>query len=111
MNRCFRFVPYQRREINNVAEQDLADKEQDLKSPVLIDSGCVSNVVDKVTWDLMKRKGADFENFQEAITKTFKAYGSTKPLTTLGSFDANLEVGGKALLAKFYIFDVNEQPL
>ena len=54
---------------------------------VLIDSGAASNVVNKQTWQWLKRQNvvADYREH----SKTLYAYGSSEPLTTVRTFTAN----------------------
>lgn len=55
---------------------------------VLIDSGATCNVMGQQTWDLLKLKGIKCESRKSA--KVLFAYGSKEPLSTLGTFTADV---------------------
>lgn len=73
---------------------------------MLIDSGCLSNVIDKNCWEMLRLRNAQYEDFQSTVDRTFTAFGSTDPIPTLGSFVAKLVVDETELRAKFYIVDI-----
>lgn len=70
---------------------------------MLIDSGSKSNIINDITWNLMKQSNVVVSNQQGYSDKKFMAYGSKEPLKVLGSFNAEIKVGSKSLTAKFYV--------
>ncbi|CAK1596120.1 unnamed protein product [Parnassius mnemosyne] len=72
---------------------------------MLIDSGSRSNIINDKTWVYMKRSKVIVSNQQKSSDKTFLAYGAKHPLKVLGSFDAQIKVGPKSLLTKFYVIE------
>ena len=61
-------------------------------SDVLIDSGATCNVVGQQTWEMLKLKGINCESRKSA--RELFAYGGTEPLTTLGTFTADVSLTG-----------------
>lgn len=82
-----------------------------VKVPMLVDSGCASNIIDKMTWELMKAIGVKLLGFEEKVDKVFKAFGSKQPMRALGSFVAEAKIGGKQAPIKFFILDVQDKCL
>ncbi|XP_060808083.1 uncharacterized protein LOC132903525 [Amyelois transitella] len=70
---------------------------------VLIDSGSKRNIINDETWSYLKKNKVVVMNQVKSPKKTFMAYGSMKPLTVLGAFDANIAVGTKNKAATFYV--------
>ncbi|PFX12923.1 Uncharacterized protein K02A2.6 [Stylophora pistillata] len=59
---------------------------------VLIDSGASCNVMGQRTWELLKQKGIKCESRKSA--KEIFAYGGVEPLSTLGTFTADVTHAG-----------------
>ena len=78
-------------------------------SDVLIDSGATCNLIDKATWQFLKEKHVKCKS--EKVTKKIYAYGSTKPLKTLGVFTACVEIGGYKTKAEFVVKDGSGRPI
>lgn len=70
--------------------------------PMAIDSGAAANLVDDVTWKKLSAAGANVQ-FQPEVDRTFKAYGSEKPLEMTGKFTAEIQAGKYKTIAVFYI--------
>ena len=70
---------------------------------VLIDSGASCNIVDKTTWESLKKKGVKCTS-QKCSKKLF-AYGETEPIEVLGTFEAGIhcEVSAKSCLDEFTV--------
>lgn len=78
---------------------------------VLIDSGCTSNVIPEKYWTMMKVKGVKAYQQSTDVERTFKAFGSEKPLDTIGSFEADVRAGRTEVRARFYVLGAGEVPL
>lgn len=59
---------------------------------VLLDSGASCNVMGQRTWELLKQKGIKCEARKSA--KEIIVYGSVEPLSTLGTFTADVTQAG-----------------
>lgn len=72
---------------------------------MLIDSGSKCNIINDVTWEILKSKGIRVENQVKNPEKKFVAYGSQHPLTVLGSFDTSITIGNGSTSEKetFYV--------
>lgn len=72
---------------------------------MLIDSGSRCNIINDVTWEILKSKGVLVTNQVRNPDKKFIAYGSQHPLTVLGCFDSTITVGNGLVLDKatFYV--------
>lgn len=68
----------------------------------IIDSGSENNLVDEKSWKYLKLHHVKVSNKQKETDKEFKAYGGHK-LTVLGTFMAELKIGNKRSMAKFYV--------
>ena len=67
---------------------------------MIIDSGGSTNVIDKCLW----------ENFKEKHKET-ACYGSTTPLTVIGTFTAEVNVAGKHMTTEFMVVEEKGEPL
>ena len=74
-----------------------------VKVDILIDSGCKYNLITGDTWESMKNTQIKIYNQEKNPSKTFLTYGSNTPLKLKGSFEANLQVGGKSKSVTFYV--------
>ena len=75
----------------------------------MIDSGASQNIIDRSTWERCRRKGILGRWTGER--KKLYPYGSNKPLESLGRFDAELCIPGKAMKATFYVLNCKGIPL
>ena len=80
-----------------------------LLSDVLIDSGATCNLIDKATWQSLKEQHVRCKS--EKVTKKIYAYGSQKPLNTLGVFTACVEIDGYNTKAEFVVIDGSGRPI
>jgi hypothetical protein len=75
----------------------------------LIDSGASHNVLDKSTWEYMKKcqvKGTCILD-----TRPLYPYGAEKPLVPLGKFNTEIKLGHKLLQEDFYVLNCTGTPL
>lgn len=70
--------------------------------PMAIDSGAAANMIDDMTWKRLQSSGAKVR-FQPEVDRSFKAYGSEKPLEMTGKFTAEIQAGKFKTHAVFYI--------
>ena len=56
---------------------------------ILIDSGATCNILDKVTWEMLKKDGVKYVS--RRTNKKLFAYGQEKPIDVLGTFVAEIE--------------------
>ena len=68
---------------------------------ILIDSGASCNIIDKQTWEDLKRQGIKCESKKE--TQKVFPYGSRKPLETLGKFNFVIQFNKEETEAEFMI--------
>ena len=68
---------------------------------VLIDSGSSMNVIDRDTWESLKKQR--IRCVSERLTKQLYAYGSREPLETIGKFAAKVEIGARQTDADFIV--------
>lgn len=72
---------------------------------LLIDSGCVSNLIDRTNFELMQRQGAAISNFTQKIDKKFIPFGTDVPLKMMGSFEAIFTLNNITHNEKFFVVD------
>ncbi|XP_055622478.1 uncharacterized protein LOC129766051 [Toxorhynchites rutilus septentrionalis] len=78
---------------------------------VLIDSGSDVNLITDKTWKLMKAQHIAVSKCEKGSEKILRAYGSSKPLSILGTFMAVVEIGNRATEATFYVVDGGQRNL
>ena len=59
-----------------------------VKLSMVVDSGASSNIIDKGTWESMKKRKVKCKSHANTTGKALYAYGSHTPLRILGTFDA-----------------------
>ena len=57
---------------------------------ILIDSGATCNIMDKATWEMLKKDGV--KCVSSRTNKKLFAYGQEKPIDVLGTFVAEIEL-------------------
>ncbi|XP_022827954.1 uncharacterized protein LOC111357464 isoform X5 [Spodoptera litura] len=77
----------------------------DVQIEMLIDSGSKCNIINDVTWEILKSKDVRVENQVKNPDKKFMAYGSQEPLTVLGCFDSSISADNGSTLQEetFYV--------
>lgn len=79
---------------------------------MIIDSGCRLNIVDDMTWEMLKTKKVKVTNQKAGPLKEFFAYGSQVPLKNIGSFESQIRSPtGKLVNATFYVIEGGKQCL
>lgn len=77
--------------------------------PVMVDSGASVNIVDKETWnDLKKRHIKCISNERNTTDRKLYPYGSREPLKVMGTFTTKVSLGGnqgKCIDAEFVVID------
>ena len=70
---------------------------------ILIDTGASCNIVDKTTWESLKKKVVNCTSHK--CSKKLFAYGQTEPIEVLGTFEAEIhwEVSAKSCLDEFTV--------
>jgi hypothetical protein len=75
----------------------------------VIDSGACANVIDKKTWEGIKRDGVRGQSIKEKML--LYPYGCSTSLTVLGRFEANVLLDKKTYEIAFYVIDCDGTPL
>ena len=70
---------------------------------ILVDSGAITNVIDKHLWSKLKRE--KIECVSKKSNKKLYPYGSKPPLEVLGTFSALTKVGETIVKAEFVVID------
>jgi hypothetical protein len=76
---------------------------------MVIDSGASTNVIDKHLWKDLKKK--HIKCTSRKTTKKLYAYGSTTPLTVIGTFTAEVNVADRHVTTEFTVIDGKGEPL
>ena len=76
---------------------------------VLIDSGSSCNIIDQMTWEELKQKGIKCKS--EKTTQKLYPYGNSEPLSTLGKFEASVNLAGKEVTAEFIVICNEGRPI
>lgn len=71
---------------------------------VVVDSGTKRNIVDRESWADLKAKNIVTTWRRKKVDVGFTSYGGHR-LNFLGMFEANVQVGPKQVMAKFYVAD------
>ncbi|XP_044762211.1 uncharacterized protein K02A2.6-like [Coccinella septempunctata] len=71
--------------------------------PMIVDSGSKNNIIDEITWENLKQSGISIRKQVKGTDKQFISYASSKPLTVLGYFEAEIRANNKKENAKFYV--------
>lgn len=74
-----------------------------VKTKMLVDSGCIVNLITEKTWEILKNLGASTNNQIPKPNKTLLAYGSHTPLNIKGSFETTIGVNGREERATVYV--------
>lgn len=82
-----------------------------VKVYLLVDSGCVSNILNVKTWEMLKARGAKVTSACKDVKKSFKAYGTKEPLSAVGTFEAPIAANNKKVTARFFVLDVPDRCL
>lgn len=70
---------------------------------MLVDSGSDVNLITAETWDYLKMKQVQVTECEKGSKKILKAYGSDEPLEILGTFKSLIQIGTRAINAKFFV--------
>ncbi|XP_063391875.1 uncharacterized protein LOC134677371 [Cydia fagiglandana] len=70
---------------------------------LVIDSGSKSNILSVSTWDYLKQHNGYVMNQVAEPDKNFIGYGGSAPLTVIGSFDTDIQVGDQLQTGTFYV--------
>ncbi|XP_062550554.1 uncharacterized protein K02A2.6-like [Armigeres subalbatus] len=70
---------------------------------VLIDSGADANLIRIETWEMLKNEKVQVMKSTKGCSRVLKGYGSDKPLSVVGTFEAEVSIGGKVVVAEFFV--------
>lgn len=70
---------------------------------MIIDSGSKSNIIGQSSWEKLKSNKIKVTNQVKKPNKTFMSYANKETLSTLGCFDAEIEIGLRKEKATFYV--------
>lgn len=82
-----------------------------VKWEILIDSGADCNLISSRAWAMLKDAKIQVHSSTKGCVRTLRAYGSQNPLSVLGSFVADIEIGQKRTTAEFFVVDGGQQCL
>lgn len=78
---------------------------------LLVDSGADVNLIKQDTWEVMKQSKVRIVKSVKGCSKTLKGYGSDKPLPVVGSFEAEIVIGTKSVIAEFFVVKGGQKDL
>lgn len=70
---------------------------------VLIDSGADANLIRMETWNMMKQERIQVLKSSKGCSRVLKGYGSDRPLSIVGTFEAKVTIGRKTTVAEFFV--------
>ena len=76
---------------------------------VLVDSGFTCNVIDRDTWELLKKRKIKSNSWKS--NKKLYSYGSKEPLNTAGEFETELCYKDRQCVARFVVVDEKARPM
>jgi len=79
------------------------------KLSVVIDSGASTNIIDKQTWEWLKRNKVKSKSARS--DKTLYAYVSQTPLDVIGTFSCEVSAGSNIVSAEFCMINGKGDPL
>ena len=79
------------------------------KLNMIVDSGATRNVIDKQTWDKLKKSGIKCKSTRS--NKMLYTYASQEPLEILGSFTCQVTAGDHSTQDEFVVIDGKGEPL
>lgn len=82
-----------------------------VKLNMIIDSGSDANIIGWEEWSKMKEGGVQIIEQVKGSDRVFMGYANHKQLKVMGTFKAEIEVGGKKLLDLFYVIKEGQRSL
>lgn len=79
------------------------------KLNVIVDSGASTNIIDKQTWEWLKRNKVKCKSTRS--DKKLYAYASQTPLDVIGTFSCEISTGKNTINAEFCVIDGKGDPL
>ncbi|XP_055622556.1 uncharacterized protein K02A2.6-like [Toxorhynchites rutilus septentrionalis] len=76
---------------------------------LLVDSGSDINVIHKEAWTLLKQRCIKVINSQKGSSQIIKGYGCDIPLRILGTFEAEISIASRTILAKFFVVEEGQR--
>lgn len=76
---------------------------------VLVDSGSTCNVIDRETWETLKRKNIKCRSWKS--NRKLYSYGSEEPLNTAGEFEAELCYKDRKCTVTFVVVEEKARPI
>lgn len=104
----YAFMVNQNRELSGIGLININVGGVDIQN-VMIDSGSTCNIIDKNTWEALKKNGVKCKS-QKSVGNIY-AYASTTPLKTLGKFQSKVTYGDLLTEAEFIVLDGTGRPL
>ncbi|XP_041786627.1 uncharacterized protein K02A2.6-like [Anopheles merus] len=78
---------------------------------MMVDSGADANLIPSEMWEELKNRNIAVVSSTKRSSKILRAYGSKKPLTILGTFVAEVAVGGQRIQAEFFVVEKGQRCL
>lgn len=82
-----------------------------IKIPMIIDSGADANLIDKATWEQVRRAGIVIKEYSENSDRKLLAYATKQPMEIKGMFTAEIQAGPFKTDAKFYVIEHGQRNL
>ena len=79
------------------------------KLNMIIDSGASTNIIDKQTWEWLKKNKVKCESARS--DRKLYAYASQNPLDVIGTFSCEVSTGRNTVSAKFFVISGEGDPL
>lgn len=70
---------------------------------MLVDSGSDVNLLTSLDWEKLKQQNVKVQDMKKGVNDVIRGYGSDIPLQIIGSFVAEVAIGAKAVMAKFFV--------
>lgn len=78
---------------------------------ILIDSGADANLIRMETWEELKKKKICVVKSTKGCSRVLKGYGSDKPLSVTGTFEAEIVIGRRTTVAEFFVVNGGQKDI
>ncbi|XP_058811184.1 uncharacterized protein K02A2.6-like [Topomyia yanbarensis] len=82
-----------------------------IRVSMLVDSGADANLITVKTWEVLKHEKVNIISSTKGSAKILKGYGSDKALKIVGTFQAEIAIGKRQVIAEFFVVDGGQKDL